>query len=112
MTPLELRFERNLETAMHKIGESEAVNRFLSKYGNARTRWIYAYWLQKYLEWLRGRGIDLGPDRLVDDNLVSIFKSDATDVRTKRKHTDWLNSYVNEFLVKEAGTFSICLNNM
>jgi hypothetical protein len=44
MTRLELRFERNLEIAMNKMGESEAVNLFLSKYGNTRTKWTYTYW--------------------------------------------------------------------
>lgn len=35
-------------------------------------------------------------DRLDEHNLVCVFKSEAVDVQTKRRHTDWLNSRVDE----------------
>jgi hypothetical protein len=35
-------------------------------------------------------GVSLTPDGLVQDNLLCVYKSDPTDVRTKRRHTDWL----------------------
>ena len=38
------------------------------------------------------------PDQLVQDNLVCVFKSDPTDTTTKRKHTDWLLEYVNQYM--------------
>jgi hypothetical protein len=68
------------------LGDGEAVNRFLSSYGNLRTKRSYSVHLTVYLRWLRDeRGVTLSPDELVKDNLVCIFKSDPSEVATKRK---------------------------
>lgn len=40
------------------------------------------------------------PDELVVDNLRCIFESGPVDVETKRKHTDWMNDYINAYLVE------------
>jgi integrase len=39
------------------------------------------------------------PDQLLKDNLECVFNSGATDVITKRKHLDWLDSYINRHMV-------------
>jgi integrase len=101
MTSVQKHSEQVLATALKEIGESEAVKRFLTKYGNVRTRAAYSYWLSKYLQWLKDQGITLSPDALIKDNLECVFNSDAVDVRTKRRHTDWLSTFVNEYLIKQ-----------
>ena len=51
------------------------MNRFLSGYGNLRTKRSYWVHLTVYFRWLREeRGLTLSPDELVKDNLVCIFK--------------------------------------
>jgi integrase len=92
---IEQQYAATLANTLRKIGPSDSVTRFLSKYGNVRTRAIYACELYLYLRWLNGKTRTLTPDELVHDNLVCVFKSEAVDVATKRKHTDWLNEYVN-----------------
>ncbi len=100
MSP-EREYENTCRNALREIGESEAVNRFLSKYGNWRTKAIYACEIKLYLRNLKtDLKVDLTADQLVKDNLECIFNSDATDVRAKRKHTDWLSEYVNEYLIR------------
>lgn len=97
----EREYENAYRNAVKEIGESEAINRFLSKYGNWRTKAIYACEIKLYLRHLKeGMKVGLTPDQLITDNLECIFKSDATDVRAKRKHTDWLSEYVNDYLIK------------
>lgn len=46
-------------------------------------------------------GVLLGPDELTQDNLVCVFRSDPVDVATKRRHTDWLNDYINGYLIEK-----------
>jgi integrase len=98
---IEQHYVRAFENTLRKIGPSDAVSRFLSKYGNVRTKAIYACELHLYFRWLKGRDVSLSPDELIKDNLVCIFKSDPTDVSTKRKHTDLLNEYANTFLLEK-----------
>src|SRR5437870_4850857 len=94
--------EKTVARALDKIGPSAAVNRFLSKYGNLRTKANYAVQLHLFLQWLRqDKRIATNPDSLIWDNLACIFKSDPTDVATKRKHTDYLNEYVNDYMLRK-----------
>jgi hypothetical protein len=102
MNPLQARFQRNLDSSIGKIGESEAVRRFLSKYGSTRTKATYLYWVQHYLDWLKKEErVELGPDGLIEDNLRCIHGSEPMDVRTKRRHLDYLNTWINESMVKQ-----------
>ena len=41
----------------------------------------------------------MDPDELVKDNLECVYNSSPTDVKTKRRHTDWLDEYVNDYLL-------------
>jgi hypothetical protein len=83
-----------------KPGGYESVDRFLRRCGTPKTREIYAFTLGTYLAFLRSKGVELTPDELVKDNLVCVFNSDATDVRTKRRHTDYLDEFVNVHLAE------------
>lgn len=93
--------QAELDRKLREIGPSEAVTRLIDKYGSLSTRKNYAIVIALYLRWLKGKGITLSPDQLIQDNLLSIFKSDPTDVRTKRKHTDWLDQFVNGHMVED-----------
>ena len=97
------RNERILRNVLARIGgeESESVARFLSRYGNIRTKSSYAVHLDLYFRWLKDKGNFRTPDQLILDNLACVFKSDAMDVKTKRRHTDWLGEYVNAYLLEE-----------
>lgn len=53
-----------------------------------------------YFVWLREKGVALTPDQLIEDNLRCVFESAPTDVARKRKHTDWLDEYVNYRLLE------------
>src|SRR5713101_2406994 len=90
---IEQGYQRTLENTLRKIGPSGAVKRFLSQYGNVRTRAIYACEIRLYIRFLQEKGLlSTGiPDWLIQDNLESVFESKPTDVPSKRKHTDWLN---------------------
>jgi hypothetical protein len=97
----ELEGETDLARHLRKLGESQAASRFLQSYGKKRVRAIYTYNLGRYYKWLRTeKGIELGLDGLIQDNLVCVFRSDPVDVDTKRKHRAWLEEYIN---VKMAG---------
>lgn len=101
-------YRATLDNTLRKIGPSKAVERFLSKYGNPGTQAIYASQLWLYWQYLTKRGLVPGdskdPGGLITDNLASIFDSKATDVDTKRKHTDLLSDYVNKHLLNEKGS--------
>lgn len=90
-----------LERKLHEIGPSEAVTRLINKYGSLSTQKNYAIAIVLYLRWLKERDVQLTPDELVKDNLVCVFKSDPTDVGTKRKHTDWLDQFVNGHMLEK-----------
>lgn len=94
--------ERSAANIQAALGNGEAVGRFAMKYGNPGSKLNYLSILKHYFAWLKSRGMTLSPDELVTDNLVCVFKSDPTDVRTKRRHRDLMNEYLNVHL-KEAG---------
>jgi integrase len=88
------------EKYLGELGASNAVDLFLSKYGNLNTRVSYAGELVFYLRWLRdAQGVTMSPDDLVLDNLRAVYESKPVDVTAKRKHNDWLNEYVNHYLL-------------
>src|SRR5438552_18352214 len=103
MDPTDKRYDLVLQRSLAYIGKSEAVDHFLSKYGSLRTRSVYAYWLCRFLKWFRAQKDNKAflLDFLIEDNLLKVFKSDPTDVKTKRFYTDWLHAFVNIHLVKE-----------
>ena len=82
------------------MGPSRAIDTFLSKYGNLGTKIVYLGELSLFLDWLKQKGVAMTPDELVKDNLECIFKSEATDVITKSRHTEWLNEYVNRHFLE------------
>jgi len=40
----------------------------------------------------------MDPDEQVMDNLRCIYESKAVDVATKRRHMDWLDQFINDYL--------------
>ena len=101
---VKIRAIRDAEQAVARItkqlGPSEALYRFLSRYAKIRTQKAYLIHLQLYLRWLHKEGVNLTPDELVQDNLNCVYGASPQDVRTKGKHTDWLNKYVNVTLIE------------
>ncbi len=102
MHPRQAQIRRKTARKIEEMGRSHAVERFLNKYGRDNTKRIYAITLALYLRWLKRKAVNMTPDELILDNLHCIYESAATDILTKRKHTDWLDEYVNSYLV-EAG---------
>ena len=97
-----------LRHQLEKIGPSVSVDRFLSGYGNVRTKAAYAGRLAAYLGWLRDeKGVTMSPDELILDNLRCIPSSDPTDVLTKRRHTDLMGEYVNKYLIERGVSESL-----
>ena len=95
------RAKRLLERDLIKMGNSPAVVRFLSGYSNLRTKQAYAANLAHYFNWLKEtKGIVMTPDEMVKDNLAAIYSPDTTDIARKRKHTDWMNEYVNVYMIE------------
>lgn len=95
----------SLQERIRAFGPSSTVDRFLSGYGKIGTKRVYAANLLKYLRWLQSsKGLTLSPDALIQDNLVCVFKSDPTDTLTKRRHTDWLNQFINVDLIEKGST--------
>lgn len=83
------------------LGSYRSVERFLTGYSKPSVRRVRASHLFQYLTWLKNKkGVTMNPDELVKDNLVCVFKSDPTDVATKRRHTDFLNDFVNVWLLE------------
>jgi integrase len=100
----EARSQRQVEGRLRRIGPSESVERFINAYGKVRSRATYGAHLSHYFEWLRKKkGIVMGPDDLIRDNLVCIYRSEPEDVALKRKHRALLEEYVN---VEMGGTSS------
>jgi len=99
MTPKERYLQSKTEKKVAELGNSPAVRRFLTKYGNLSTKFIYVNDLVLYQRHLREEGILLTPDELLLDNLRCQFDSAPTDVATKSRHTDWLNEYINDYLL-------------
>jgi len=97
---VEKKAENALAVSMRELGDSPAVERYISGYGNVRAKQAYALQLALYLRWLKTRGILMTPDALVKDNLRAVFESGPTDIETKRKHTDLLAAYINGYLIE------------
>jgi hypothetical protein len=65
-TSFEREYENAYKNVVKEIGESEAISRFLSNYGNWRTKVIYACEIKLYFRYLREEmEVDLKPDQLV-----------------------------------------------
>ena len=95
------RAKRLLERDLIKMGNSPAVVRFLSGYSNLRTKQAYAANLAHYFDWLKEtKGIAMTPDEMVKDNLAAVYSSDFMDIARKRRHTDWMNEYVNVYMIE------------
>ena len=72
-----------------------AVVRWLGKYGSVATQRDFAFYLLRYVNWLRGtKGVNLSPSELVRANLGNVYESGPMDVERKRQHTDWLQEFV------------------
>jgi integrase len=91
--------EQSVARIRRQIGPSEAIDRFLSRYGKIRTQKVYATHLQLYLRWLKEQGVSMTPDELIQDNLNCVYGAAPQDVKTKRKHSDLLHRYVNVYLL-------------
>ncbi|MGD0145945.1 MAG: tyrosine-type recombinase/integrase [Nitrososphaerales archaeon] len=99
--------ERELARLMAELGPYRSVDRFISKYGKPTTKVTYLNQLVLYVRWLRtSKRVSISLDELVTDNLRCVYESKATDVETKRRHTDWLDGYVNRCLVDRGVSYS------
>lgn len=88
----------------HKLAELDndpAVISFLGDYPNMHTKLAYVRALAEYFRWLDGQGLVMTPTQLLQDNLNCVFKSDATDVSSKAKHTRLLKAFVNTYLFQK-----------
>lgn len=97
-TQYEGQLERVGDQLLARIGEYQSVQRFLSRYGKVSSRTAALFHLNRYLAWLKAKGVGMTPDELITDNLQCVYESSAVDVARKRKHTDWLNEFVNTYL--------------
>ena len=96
----EKELRRQIAKFLETWGKYDSVQRFARKYGKLNTLRGYLADLDVYFRWLPTVGVSLEPDELVKDNLRCVYESNATDVGTKRKHTDLLDRYVNVCLVE------------
>ena len=98
-------FEKECENSVRRlrarIGESECVDRLLRKYGKPNTVRSYLLGLMRYFDFLKSIGVNMKPDDLILDNLRCLYSSGPVDVATKRKHTEWLDLFINKRLVEE-----------
>lgn len=102
----ETRYEKDKrksgERYLARIGDCRSMQRFLGKYGKVLSWSAALFHMSRYFTWLREKkGITLTPDQLVVDNLKCVYESVAVDVTTKRRHTDWLDEFVNKYLVEK-----------
>jgi integrase len=82
-------------------GPYRSVETFLRTCGPLTTKKQYTNAVMLYLRWLKEeKGIAMNPDDLMLDNLRCIYESAATDVATKRKHTNLLDEYINGYLLE------------
>jgi len=74
----------------------------MRKISKVATRFVYLSMLNQYMTWLReAKQVTMDPDELVRDNLVCVYNSPPTDVKTQRRHTDWLDEYVKDYLLNK-----------
>jgi integrase len=93
--------ERSGEKLLASLGDSRAVERMMTRYGKTNSKTTILFHLTRYLKFLREeKGVLMTPDELITDNLRCVCNSEATDVQRKRKHTDWLDEFVNRVLVE------------
>jgi integrase len=106
LTPWELKMQARTEKLLLAWGRYESIMRFMRKISKVSTRFCYLLMLDQYFRWLRdAKAVTMDPDELVKDNLECVYSSQPTDVRRKRRHTDWLDEYVNDYLLnKGVGT--------
>lgn len=91
---------RSGEKLLARIGDCRSVQRLLGKYGKVLSWYAALFHLNRYFTWLKEvKGITLSADELVMDNLRCVYESKPVDVATKRRHTDWLDEFVNQYLV-------------
>jgi integrase len=89
------------EALLRKVGDTPAVRRFL-RYGKVSSWYSALFHVNRYLTWLREiKGAPLSTDELITDNLRCVYESGPVDVVRKRRHTDWLDEFVNDYLVKK-----------
>lgn len=94
--------EQAVARTLRQIGPSEAVSRFMSRYAKVRTQKAYCTSLLGYLKWMKSmKSVSMTPDELVRDNLRCVYGSAPEDVATKRRHADWLNEYVNVYMISK-----------
>jgi len=102
LTPWEVKLQAKTERLLLTWGGYESVRRFMRKISKVATRFAYLSMLNQYMTWLReAKQVTMDPDDLVQDNLVCVYNSSPTDVKTKRRHTDWLDEYVNDYLLNK-----------
>jgi ATP-grasp domain len=100
LTPWEVKLQAKTERLLLTWERYESVRRFMRKISKVATRFAYLSMVNQYMAWLReAKGVTMDPDELVRDNLVCVYNSPPTDVKTKRRHTDWLDEYVNDYLL-------------
>lgn len=88
------------ERFLARIGDCRSIQRILMKYGKVLSWSACLFHLDRYFTWLREKkGVTMSPDELIQDNLKCVYESASIDVQTKRRHTDWLDEFVNRFLV-------------
>jgi hypothetical protein len=92
--------EADIERSLGELAKNEAVSRFMTSYGNLRTRRAYAAHLANYFRWLKTKGLDLAPDQLIVDNLRCIYHSEPEDVASKRKHRALLEEFANVNMIE------------
>lgn len=89
------------EKLLLKIGDTPAMRRFL-RYAKTSSWYSALFHIDRYFTWLRNvKGVTLTPDELWVDNLRCVFESGPIEVGRKRRHTDWLDEFVNVYLVKK-----------
>ena len=78
------------------FADDPSVNRWLVKYGSVATQRGFAYYLLRYLQWLKeAKKVSLSPGELLKENLGNVYGSGPLEVERKRLHTDWLQEYVS-----------------
>lgn len=93
MNGVERHYESALRSALSEIGASEAINRLLSKYGNIRTRAIYACELERneifarYAPAMEEFGDDEGRTVYIKDNRAK-RRIAAVTLQGKELHCD------------------------
>ena len=97
-TSQERKVKGQIKKLLEKYKGSKAVNRFAEKYAKIETKRAYLIAVDYYFRWLKTeKKIEMTPDELIKDNLVCVYKSEAIDIETKRKHTDLLSEYINNY---------------